>query len=103
MTHKHTLYEHHFPSRRSSDLDPGVTREVGLREVEPVGAVLALALDPVVVGLTAPRGRGLGAGRDAEQVDEVDERLQRDRKSTRLNSSHPSYSYADFCLKKITS
>src|SRR5690348_17518696 len=25
---------------------------------------------------------------------------QRDRKSTRLNSSHPSISYAVFCLKK---
>src|SRR5438876_6016101 len=27
-------------------------------------------------------------------------RHQRDRKSTRLNSSHPSISYAVFCLKK---
>src|SRR5690348_18101478 len=27
-------------------------------------------------------------------------RLLRDRKSTRLNSSHPSISYAVFCLKK---
>src|SRR5690348_17936192 len=27
-------------------------------------------------------------------------RLRRDRKSTRLNSSHPSISYAVFCLKK---
>src|SRR5690348_12566712 len=26
----------------------------------------------------------------------------RDRKSTRLNSSHPSISYAVFCLKKIS-
>src|SRR5690348_17518233 len=26
--------------------------------------------------------------------------LEADRKSTRLNSSHPSKSYADFCLKK---
>src|SRR6266487_1397150 len=26
--------------------------------------------------------------------------LNRDRKSTRLNSSHPSISYAVFCLKK---
>src|SRR5438876_9108756 len=26
--------------------------------------------------------------------------LDRDRKSTRLNSSHPSISYAVFCLKK---
>src|SRR4051794_41681215 len=28
--------------------------------------------------------------------------VQRDRKSTRLNSSHPSISYADFCLKQKT-
>src|SRR5690348_17642151 len=28
--------------------------------------------------------------------------LLRDRKSTRLNSSHPSISYAVFCLKKKT-
>src|SRR5438876_7769819 len=28
------------------------------------------------------------------------ERSNRDRKSTRLNSSHPSISYAVFCLKK---
>src|SRR5438876_12326639 len=27
-------------------------------------------------------------------------RVHRDRKSTRLNSSHPSISYAVFCLKK---
>src|SRR5438876_5998047 len=26
--------------------------------------------------------------------------IERDRKSTRLNSSHPSISYAVFCLKK---
>src|SRR5690348_17585620 len=30
-------------------------------------------------------------------------RFHRDRKSTRLNSSHPSISYAVFCLKKKTS
>src|SRR5688572_32055049 len=30
-------------------------------------------------------------------------RLQRDRKSTRLNSSHSQISYAVFCLKKKTS
>src|SRR5438876_8185193 len=29
--------------------------------------------------------------------------LDKDRKSTRLNSSHPSTSYAVFCLKKKTS
>src|SRR5438876_4851706 len=29
-------------------------------------------------------------------------KVHRDRKSTRLNSSHPSISYAVFCLKKKT-
>src|SRR5438876_12292828 len=34
-------------------------------------------------------------------ADELDRRVERrDRKSTRLNSSHPSNSYAVFCLKK---
>src|SRR5690242_21676333 len=32
----------------------------------------------------------------------VPERVERDRKSTRLNSSHMSISYAVFCLKKKT-
>src|SRR5438876_3702981 len=31
---------------------------------------------------------------------DIDETRRRDRKSTRLNSSHPSISYAVFCLKK---
>src|SRR5438876_5922164 len=30
----------------------------------------------------------------------IDDQTLRDRKSTRLNSSHPSISYAVFCLKK---
>src|SRR3712207_7710213 len=30
------------------------------------------------------------------------DRLRRDRKSTRLNSSHANISYAVFCLKKIS-
>src|SRR2546422_8217687 len=57
----------------------------------------------------APRQRGCGAGAPrARQLDR--QRLQvqrqagapegRDRKSTRLNSSHGYISYAVFCLKK---
>src|SRR6266487_5388405 len=38
-------------------------------------------------------GNALGPGR-------AHHRWRRDRKSTRLNSSHPSISYAVFCLKK---
>src|SRR5690348_18105064 len=35
-----------------------------------------------------------------DTVDLVSGRDRQDRKSTRLNSSHPSISYAVFCLKK---
>src|SRR5690348_17950504 len=52
------------------------------------------------------RGAGHVAGRrlpgdiPLPRVSRVLARLHRDRKSTRLNSSHPSISYAVFCLKK---
>src|SRR5438067_3867739 len=38
--------------------------------------------------------------RDDEDVERVDPPCRGDRKSTRLNSSHVSISYAVFCLKK---
>src|SRR3712207_8447097 len=68
---------------RSRDHRPG--RPVGVRALEHlldgllVGRAL-LAVAPVLVGQLP--------------------RLQRDRKSTRLNSSHANISYAVFCLKK---
>src|SRR5690242_19153667 len=40
--------------------------------------------------------------KDQDEVDYYWERLTEDRKSTRLNSSHMSISYAVFCLKKKT-
>src|SRR3712207_8808302 len=43
-----------------------------------------------------PRGRRRALRRDRA----ADERGRRDRKSTRLNSSHANISYAVFCLKK---
>src|SRR3712207_8019111 len=52
-------------------------------------------------------GAGQGGRRDlalAVLADELgprpDEEVSRDRKSTRLNSSHANISYAVFCLKK---
>src|SRR3712207_8104955 len=48
-----------------------------------------------------PRERTVGA---IHRIGIVTERLQfalKDRKSTRLNSSHANISYAVFCLKKI--
>src|SRR5690348_17676003 len=46
-----------------------------------------------------PFGAGVLQSRDR---DGRRSRRRRDRKSTRLNSSHPSISYAVFCLKKKT-
>src|SRR5438270_9715101 len=42
--------------------------------------------------------RGRGADQRLHPV--ADDLLERDRKSTRLNSSHSQISYAVFCLKK---
>src|SRR5690348_18115291 len=48
------------------------------------------------VRLGDDRGGGSRGAADADSH----RRVERDRKSTRLNSSHPSISYAVFCLKK---
>src|SRR5699024_11454427 len=94
---------HSFPTRRSSDLLllllgrlPGVDAEQGdialLHEVRrfPEG-VDRFALDVVV------RGEDDRAG--TVRVGFVEhQRARGDRKSTRLNSSHVSISYAVFCL-----
>src|SRR5207248_11757581 len=69
---------HSFPTRRSSDLEREVFRSL-----------------PAV----RRRARGHADGRRQHQPRRAD-RL--DRKSTRLNSSHRTISYAVFCLKKKT-
>src|SRR5699024_12273423 len=71
-----------FPTRRSSDL---VVPRAGHRP-----------------DLVAALGEGPGGVRGLSEVDEHrrTERRYEDRKSTRLNSSHVSISYAVFCLKK---
>src|SRR5690348_17821168 len=93
---------HSFPTRRSSDLERLSFRHELVRD--------ALYYDlPLTVrrGLHAEFASALAAaGRPpAQAADHViraaapgDERA--DRKSTRLNSSHPSISYAVLCLKK---
>src|SRR5690348_18180639 len=70
---------HSFPTRRSSDL-PRVHMEQRRRERDGHA-------------WSADRGGQNKANREPR-------RHERDRKSTRLNSSHPSISYAVFCLKK---
>src|SRR5699024_12369844 len=71
--HRYLRDLHPFPTRRSSDLPSRVS-----------GAVTWTA-------------RSLGAFDD---IDQTPSDRAVDRKSTRLNSSHVSISYAVFCLKK---
>src|SRR5690242_20900863 len=56
------------------------------------------ATDPERVALVGPAP--VTYGELARRAAAVAERFARDRKSTRLNSSHMSISYAVFCLKK---
>src|SRR5690348_17761630 len=73
-----------FPTRRSSDLLAFFGHSQGSTSGE-----IAMAWSDA-----APAAIFSGAG--AYLTDS----LLQDRKSTRLNSSHPSISYAVFCLKK---
>src|SRR5699024_12374246 len=95
-SHYHALYS--FPTRRSSDLRP-------IFENRASGHARARGGD---AGLL--RAKGVFPARDRLRFGRR-ERLPsdrrgarpcggRDRKSTRLNSSHVSISYAVFCLKK---
>src|SRR5207249_10815922 len=59
------------------------------------GAFSAVHLAAYHVGARFARSRGRGVGGAV-----VHDENRQDRKSTRLNSSHVSISYAVFCLKK---
>src|SRR5690348_18007302 len=83
---------HSFPTRRSSDLHaaqalvaPGVPRT----PIFPYG------WSPPTAGKRSDDGRNRAGKASSDLFPAVG-----DRKSTRLNSSHPSISYAVFCLKK---
>src|SRR2546426_10109145 len=58
------------------------------------------ALPIYVAGRSALEGWQLGDGLDLVGREQGPHPRQRDRKSTRLNSSHLVISYAVFCLKK---
>src|SRR5207249_12273890 len=93
---------HSFPTRRSSDLVGLDSLNTALGEyVRGVGKNRQCEQQIVRddrhhdVQLELPR---LRRGRDRDVVTE--HLIAQDRKSTRLNSSHVSISYAVFCLKK---
>src|SRR5437588_13110470 len=76
---------HSFPTRRSSDLSEN------LSSCSPVPSGMVLSICP-------------GTSSSCKLVERTLESLctLRDRKSTRLNSSHTVSSYAVFCMKKKT-
>src|SRR5699024_12150187 len=86
------IYLHSFPTRRSSDLSI-----LGLKSPLPgqAGGQQRLLLVGIAAGIgeLQPFG-GAFAQFEAQAAGQID------RKSTRLNSSHVSISYAVFCLKK---
>src|SRR2546430_17214610 len=75
-------------AQRDADDRVRYANEGLLRELIPV-------LDDLDRALASARAAG-----GAESVVSGVELIQRDRKSTRLNSSHSQISYAVFCLKK---
>src|SRR5690606_41726019 len=92
---------HSVPTRRSADLeaDHAVQAEIVRRITErhPDHAIIAeefLAHDPARPALENARYCWV--------IDPIDGTLNfaRDRKSTRLNSSHAKISYAVFCMEK---
>src|SRR5207245_7798587 len=91
-THPPPRPPHSFPTRRSSDLDLDHAQRVfELARVRTQSNLRALC--KVIV--EDPRLKSTLA---TEGMDEAT--VAEDRKSTRLNSSHGSISYAVFCLKK---
>src|SRR5207244_8122945 len=87
------LYLPSFPTRRSSDLNDIVVDDRGNAYVNTIGFDFPGGeFAPGLVVLATPDG-------GVRQV-AGDLAFPKDRKSTRLNSSHQIISYAVFCLKK---
>src|SRR5207248_10128755 len=96
------LHLHSFPTRRSSDLPaalagaaPACAPRVLVRSDEPDAAASDLLRRSEQGGVLLWRAReGFRARLGMVRL------RHQDRKSTRLNSSHRTISYAVFCLKK---
>src|SRR5699024_12531885 len=96
----HHRDRHSFPTRRSSDLfkEQGGAEEDGL-------VYLRRGQDDISIGDSSYAQVRIKVG-DSHYIkgmaiykDDMPEGVDIDRKSTRLNSSHVSISYAVFCLK----
>src|SRR2546428_1677458 len=75
------------PDKYPAELSGGMRKRVGIARAI-AGKTKYLLYDEPTSGL------------DPVNADVIDGLIERDRKSTRLNSSHDQISYAVFCLKK---
>src|SRR5439155_11163739 len=92
-----------FPTRRSSDLVEALAGDGDRARVRLLAAGRQLGGGPALVdrrdrdGAGRARGHGEPVAVLVRRRVEEQRRLRRDRKSTRLNSSHVAISYAVFC------
>src|SRR5689334_24465657 len=97
----HNLDIHSFPTRRSSDLNAYITirpsKSIGLER--PFFSVTGGKFSVNFFRPRAVMGSELIFDEDLTP-EGLAEEVTLDRKSTRLNPSHSSTSYAVFCLKK---
>src|SRR5207247_9262635 len=99
----HPPHLHPFPTRRSSDLRRGNLRSA--TGCDATFSANTLCLDNILVAHPYLEGTdGIALDRAGNIWNATNERnavvvVMRDRKSTRLNSSHEWISYAVFCLK----
>src|SRR5699024_12020277 len=98
-----TQDQHSFPTRRSSDLTKAVHDQWGLARRAQYAHIQSLR--DGIATIEHRLGQELGSTGCGGMPGGYRTRQQwfaKDRKSTRLNSSHVSISYAVFCLKKKT-
>src|SRR5437868_10217372 len=93
---------HSFPTRRSSDLHIDARVKLDVNERRSVDVALEAGNVTETVTVTSAQLQVETQSAVASNVINGDQVVQLDRKSTRLNSSHVSISYAVFCLKKKT-
>src|SRR5207249_11525161 len=94
----HQLHFHSFPTRRSSDLQQAQKRHgEKCRRCSAQQHEGCSRHESRNGNVISPLQRSVGA---AISRCHSGSRREQDRKSTRLNSSHVSISYAVFCLKK---
>src|SRR5207248_10148170 len=92
---------HSFPTRRSSDLAELANRHSGSGAQRDESPIRGGEVDAVVPRRNTAVGEISEAGARRHLCVETPLHVSgQDRKSTRLNSSHRTISYAVFCLKK---